>query len=94
MRLACVRNPCPGDNIDVDLVSLQNGVPPECTISFTYAQKFALLELFPIFVFGLLLLGMAVSTGAELMKTKRACCSILANMGDVLVGGTAFEMRA
>jgi hypothetical protein len=30
---------------------------PECTISFTYGQKWALIELFPIFVSGLLIIG-------------------------------------
>lgn len=63
----------------------------ECTISFTYGQKWALMELFPIFVSGLLLIGVAVSTGVELFKTKQALSSIFAKMGDVLVGG-AVEM--
>jgi hypothetical protein len=60
---------------------------PECTLSFTYEEKWALMELFPIGVSGLLLIGVALSTTVELWKTKRAFCNIFAKMGDVLVGG-------
>lgn len=66
---------------------------PECTISFTYGEKWALLELFPVFVSVLLLIGVAVSTTFELWRTKRACYTIVAKMGDVLVGG-AFSVCA
>ena len=45
------------------------------------------MELFPVFVSGLLLIGVALSTIVEQWKTKRDCCKTFAKMGDVLVGG-------
>ena len=40
-----------------------------------------------MFVSGLLLFGVALSTIVEQWKTKRDCCKTFAKMGDVLVGG-------
>jgi hypothetical protein len=40
-----------------------------------------------VFVSGLLLIGVALSSIVEQWKTKRDCCKTFAKMGDVLVGG-------
>lgn len=63
-------------------------------MSFTYGQKWALMELFPIFVSVLLLIGAALATIAEQFKTKQALRDSFAKMGDVLVGGMWMSARS
>jgi hypothetical protein len=60
---------------------------PECTISFTYGQKWALIELFPIFVSGLLVIVVAMSNAVDIVRHKRACAAVFARTTDVLIGG-------
>ena len=62
---------------------------PECTISFTYAQKWTFMQLSPLFVSGILLLGVVMSTAAQSLRksTTISFCVAIANVGDVLVGG-------
>lgn len=49
-----------------------------------------MMELVPVFGSGLLLLGVCISTLAEIIKSKGPWCTIFTKMGDVLVGGTLF----
>ena len=57
------------------------------TISFTYAQKWIVIEMAPVIVAGFLLLGVFVSNVAESLRKRVRLCVVIAKTGDMLVGG-------